>query len=74
MGMGKRVLRSCFLFYVAEFLEDYASERARNSIASLLKLAPETAHVIRKGQELEVHAHSVQLDEIVVVRPGDKIP
>ncbi|BDZ70477.1 HAD-IC family P-type ATPase [Methanobacterium petrolearium] len=74
IGHGEEGAAVILLFYVAEFLEDYASERARNSIAALLKLAPETAHVIRKGQELEVHAHSVQLDETVVIRPGDKIP
>lgn len=74
IGHGEEGAAVMLLFYVAEFLEDYASERARNSIATLLKLAPETANVIRKGQELEVHAHSVQLDEKVVVRPGDKIP
>lgn len=74
IGHGEEGAAVIFLFYVAEFLEDYASERARNSIAALLKMAPETAHVIRKGQELEVHAHSVQLNETVVIRPGDKIP
>ncbi len=74
IGHGEEGAAVMFLFYVAEFLEDYASERARNSIAALLKLAPETAHVIRKGQELEIHTHSVKLNEIVVVRPGDKIP
>jgi Cd2+/Zn2+-exporting ATPase len=66
IGHGEEGAAVIFLFYVAEFLVDYASERARNSIAALLKLAPETAHVIRKGQELQVHAHSVQLNESVV--------
>jgi len=74
IGHGEEGAAVILLFYVAEFLEDYASERARNSIAALLKLAPETAHVLRGGQELEVHAHSVQPDEKVVIRPGDKIP
>lgn len=74
IGHGEEGAAVMFLFYVAEFLEDYASERARSSIAALLKLAPETANVIRNGQEMDVHVHSVDLDEIVIVRPGDKIP
>jgi len=74
IGHGEEGAAVMFLFYVAEFLEDYASERARSSIASLLKLAPETAHVIRNGQELEIHTHAVKLDEKVVIRPGDKVP
>lgn len=74
IGHGEEGAAVMFLFYVAEFLEDYASERARSSIASLLKMAPDIAHVLRNSQELEVHVHNVNLNEIVVVRPGDKIP
>ncbi len=74
IGHGEEGAAVMFLFYVAEFLEDYASERARSSIAALLKLAPETAHVIRNGQEIEIHTHVVELDEKVVIRPGDKVP
>jgi Cd2+/Zn2+-exporting ATPase len=74
IGHGEEGAAVIFLFYLAEFLEDYASERARSSIASLLKLAPDTAHVIRKGKEIQVHSHNVDKDEIVIVRPGDKIP
>lgn len=74
IGHGEEGAAVFFLFYMAEFLEDYASKRARNSIASLLKLTPQTAQVLREGTEREVHVHSVQVDEEVVVRPGDKIP
>ncbi len=74
IGHGEEGAAVMFLFYVAEFLEDYASERAQRSIAALLKLAPETAHVIRNGQEMEIHTHAVNLDELVVIRPGDKVP
>ncbi|AUB54948.1 ATPase [Methanobacterium subterraneum] len=74
IGHGEEGAAVMFLFYVAEFLEDYASERAQRSIAALLKLAPETAHVIRNGHEMEIHTHAVNLDELVVIRPGDKVP
>jgi Cd2+/Zn2+-exporting ATPase len=74
IGHGEEGAAVMFLFYVAEFLEDYASERARSSIAALLKLAPETAHVVRNGGEIEIHTHAVDLGEKVVVRAGDKIP
>jgi len=74
IGHGEEGAAVFFLFYVAEFLEDYASQRARKSIESLLKLAPQTAHVLKEGRELEVHVHSVKVGEQVVVRPGDKIP
>jgi len=63
-----------FLFSVAEFLESYAGERARKSIASLMELAPEVATVKRDGEEVKVPVSDVNVDEIVVVRPGEKIP
>ena len=63
-----------FLFYLAEFLEDYAAERARKSIASLMKIAPEIAVVKRNGKETEVPVKEVNINEVIVVRPGEKIP
>lgn len=62
------------LYFVAEFLESKAKERAQRSVASLMKLAPEIAIVKRAGKEVSVHVHDVEVDETVVVRPGEKIP
>ena len=63
-----------FLFSTAELLEDYAIGRARNSLRSLMELAPETATVKRNGQEVVVPVGEVEVDERVVVRPGDRVP
>ena len=63
-----------FLFSLAELLEQYAVDRARNSLRELMKLAPPTARVRRDGRELELPVEDVQIGEIVVVRPGDRIP
>ncbi|MFX1301247.1 MAG: heavy metal translocating P-type ATPase [Promethearchaeota archaeon] len=62
------------LYFVAEFLESKAKEKAQRSVASLMKLAPEIATVKRVGKEVSVHVHDVEVDETVVVRPGEKIP
>jgi len=62
------------LYFIAEFLESRAKEKAQRSVASLMKLAPEIASVKRAGKEVSVHVHDVKTDEIVVVRPGEKIP
>lgn len=74
IGHGEEGAAVVFLFYVAEFLEGHASERARKSIVSLMKIAPEVATVKRGGEEMEVHVHDVNPNEIIVVRPGEKIP
>ena len=74
IGHGEEGAAVIFLFYIAESLEDYAAERARKSIASLLKLAPERARVKRNGKEVEVHVHEVKVGDIIIIRPGDRIP
>jgi Cd2+/Zn2+-exporting ATPase len=74
IGEGAEGASVIFLFFIAEYLEDYAGERARRSIGALIKLTPETAVVKRGSESFELHAHAVDIDEIVVVKPGDKIP
>jgi Cd2+/Zn2+-exporting ATPase len=74
IGEGAEGASVIFLFYIAEYLEDYAGQRARRSIGELIKLTPQTASVKREGKNIELHAHAVDINEIVVVKPGDKIP
>ncbi|MFB6210885.1 MAG: heavy metal translocating P-type ATPase [Halobacteriales archaeon] len=62
------------LFSLAELLEDYAMDRARDSLRELMELSPDEATVRRNGEELTVPADEVDIGEIVIVRPGDRIP
>ena len=63
-----------FLYYIAEFLEDYAEHRAKHSIKSLVEIAPETARVkVNDSEELR-NVDDVEIGEIVIVKPGDKVP
>jgi Cd2+/Zn2+-exporting ATPase len=63
-----------FLFFTAEFLEDYSVQRARNSVTALLKLAPEEALVRRDGNEVRMHVHDISIGESILVKPGEKVP
>ncbi|MFA6329425.1 MAG: cation-translocating P-type ATPase [Candidatus Micrarchaeia archaeon] len=63
-----------FLFAIAEFLEEYAEERSRDSIAKLLSLAPDTARVRKGGQETEVDVRRLAVGDVVIVKHGDKVP
>jgi Cd2+/Zn2+-exporting ATPase len=74
IGEGAEGASVIFLFYIAEYLEDYAGERARRSIGTLIKLTPQNALVKRGDKNILLHAHAVDIGEIVVVKPGDKIP
>ncbi|MBQ6220581.1 MAG: cation-translocating P-type ATPase [Methanosphaera sp.] len=63
-----------FLYYIAEFLEDYSELRAKKSIKSLVEIAPETARVKVENGEEKRKIDDVDIDEIVIVKPGDKVP
>jgi Zn2+/Cd2+-exporting ATPase len=63
-----------FLFAVAQLLESYSMDRARNAIRSLMDLSPATASVLRRGREERVPVDRVEVGDTVVVRPGEKIP
>ena len=63
-----------FLFSVAELLERYSMDRARNSLRELMDLSPDEATVKRDGEEVTIPVDDVAIGDIVVVRPGEKIP
>ena len=63
-----------FLFSVAELLERYSMDRARDSLRELMDLSPNEATVKRGGGEETVPVKAVEPGEIVVVRPGEKLP
>ncbi len=59
---------------LGKLLEARAKGKASEAIKKLLGLAPKTAHVIQNGEEVEILAEEVQVGDIVLVRPGEKIP
>ena len=62
-----------FLFVLGSVLEGAAMARTRKVIGDLLDLAPVRAIVVRDGAQLEVDPSAVEIDERVLVRPGDKM-
>jgi Cd2+/Zn2+-exporting ATPase len=62
------------LFSVAELLERASMNRARESLAELMDLSPDEATVKRDGREETVPVEEVAVGDVVVVRPGEKIP
>src|SRR4030043_667041 len=57
-----------------KYMEEILKKRSSAAIRKLLDLKPQKAKVIRDGAEVEIPAESVMVDEIVIVRPGEKIP
>lgn len=73
MDMGKKEPQLYF-YSLSLNQEEYASERAKKSINSLLKLVPEKATLKEEKKNVNVHFHAVKVGDLVVVRPGDRIP
>lgn len=63
-----------FLFSLGHALEHYALGRAKNAIAALAELAPQTAIVVRDGRETVVPIADVRPGDRVVVKPAERIP
>lgn len=61
-------------FLVGEFFEHKAVRRSRRSIKELLDICPDTARVLRDGEEIEEDAEDVEVGAIIVVRPGERMP
>jgi Cu+-exporting ATPase len=59
---------------LGKYIEETIRRRSAASIRKLLELRPTTATVIRDGKEIEVSADELQVDDVVVIKPGEKIP
>ena len=61
-------------FQVGELFEHYAEDKTRDSISDLMDIRPDTANVERKGETIVVNPATVAIGEVVLVKPGEKIP
>jgi Cu+-exporting ATPase len=62
------------LILVGRLLEAQAKGKTSMAIKKLMGLKPKTAHLIRKDEELEVAVEEVQVDDVLLVKPGERIP
>lgn len=63
------------LFYqVGEWFQAYAVNNSRKSIKELMNIRPDYANVMRDGEEAMVSPDEVSVDEIIVVKPGERVP
>lgn len=63
------------LFYqIGEFFQDYAVDKSKKSITNLMNLKPDFANVKRNNNLMKVKPEDIKIGEIIVVKPGEKIP
>lgn len=69
-GEGATVV---ILFAISEALERYSMDKARQSIESLMDIAPKEALIRRGNEERMVHVEDIQVGDIMIVKPGQKL-
>jgi Cd2+/Zn2+-exporting ATPase len=74
IGQWSEAATVTFLFAIAQWLETFNMERARHAIRALMELAPAEALVRRDGRDVRVAVDDVSVGDVVVVRPGEKVP
>jgi len=74
IGEWKEATLVAILFGLNELLEGYGMEKARRSMEALFQVAPKEALKVENGQEFIVPIASLQIGDLVKIKPGEKIP
>ena len=74
VGAYQEAATVLFIMLLGEFLENQTVGKARKAISSLIQLSPKTAWVRKGDQEVQVPIEEVKAQEVVIVKPGERIP
>jgi Cd2+/Zn2+-exporting ATPase len=74
VGAYQEAATVIFIMLLGEFLEGLTVGKARKAIASLIQLSPKMAWVRREDHEIQVPIEDVKSSEVVIVKPGERIP
>jgi len=74
IGAAEEAAVVIFLFAVGEFLETIAAERSTAGIEALINVVPRTARIEDQGEVREIAVDELKVGDVVLVRPGDRVP
>ena len=74
LGFWDEAAMLVFIYSLGDVLEMYATDRARGSIRALMELVPNEALVKRNGIESELPVEEIGIGEVIIIRPGEKVP
>ena len=74
LGMWSESAILIFVYSLGDVLESYAVDKARGAIRSLVELMPKEALVRKDGKEVILSTEDIGVGDIVIVRPGERIP
>ena len=63
-----------WLYQLGEMFQDIAADRTRNAITKLTDVRPDTANVEKEGAIVSVQAEQVQVGDVIVIKPGERVP
>lgn len=63
------------LFYqIGELFQNYAVNKSRKSITQLMEICPTTATILKDGKEQIIEPENIKINDVIIVKPGEKIP
>lgn len=63
------------LFYqIGELFQSYAVDKSRKSVAALMDIRPDYANLLDDGKEIKVNPEKVNIGDVIIIKPGEKIP
>lgn len=63
------------LFYqIGELFQSYAVDKSRKSVAALMDIRPDYANLLKDGKEVKVNPEKVNIGDVIIIKPGEKIP
>ncbi len=74
LGLWEEASMLVFIYLLGDVLEIYTVSKSRGAIRMLMALAPKEALVRRNGKEIILLAEEVDISDIIIIRPGEKIP
>jgi Cd2+/Zn2+-exporting ATPase len=74
VGAYQEAATVIFIMLLGEFLEHLTVGKARKAISSLIQLSPKMAWVRREGEEVQIPIEKVKANDVVIVKPGERIP
>lgn len=63
-----------FFMLIAEYLDKLTMDKARRALYELIKLSPKSARIVKDGREIEIAIEEIKKGDVVIVRPGERIP
>lgn len=74
LGQYDEAIEVMLFYQVGELFQDIAVNKSRKSISSMMNMVPEFANIEKDGQIIQSDPDDVEIDDILVIRPGEKIP